>query len=151
MSYKELDIYKLSFELSLKVHKLSLELPKFELYEQGSQIRRSSKSIKDQLAEGYGRRKYKADYIKFLIYAQASCDECLNQIETIRVLYPELEKWDELVDPYNTLGKKINNFIKYVDENWRTSNKQPATSNKFTTWTSANSSTKIKKKTSSAS
>jgi len=46
-SYKELEIYKLAYELALKVHDLSLLLPKYELYEQGSQIRRSSKSIKD--------------------------------------------------------------------------------------------------------
>ena len=82
-SYKDLEIYKEAFELSIRIHKESLLLPKFELYEKGSQIRRSSKSIKDQIAEGYGRRKYKADFIKFLIYAQASCDECTNQLETI--------------------------------------------------------------------
>ncbi len=46
-SYRDLDIYKIAFELSIKVHHLSLKLPKFELYEQGSQVRRSSKSIKD--------------------------------------------------------------------------------------------------------
>ena len=88
-SYKDLDIYKMAFELSIKVHKLSLNLPKFELYEQGSQIRRSSKSVKDNIAEGYGRKRYKADFIKFIVYAQASNDECLNQIETIIKLYDE--------------------------------------------------------------
>jgi len=64
-SYKDLEIYKLAYELALKVHDLSLQLPKYELYEQGSQIRRSSKSVKDQIAEGYGRRRYKADFVKF--------------------------------------------------------------------------------------
>jgi len=86
-SYKDLEIYKIAFNLSLKVHKLSLQLPSFELYEQGSQIRRSSKSIKDQIAEGYGRNRYKADFVRFLVYAQASNDECLNQIYTIIALY----------------------------------------------------------------
>lgn len=56
--YRDLDIYKLSFDLAIKVHKLSLTLPAFEKYEQGSQVRRSSKSIKDNIVEGYGRRKY---------------------------------------------------------------------------------------------
>jgi hypothetical protein len=40
-SYRDLDIYKLAFDLAVRVHKASLTLPKFELYEQGSQIRRS--------------------------------------------------------------------------------------------------------------
>ena len=57
-SYRDLDIYKIAFELCITVHKLSLQLPTFELYEQGSQIRRSSKGVKDAIVEGYGRRKY---------------------------------------------------------------------------------------------
>jgi four helix bundle protein len=118
-SYKELEIYKLAFQLCLKVHSLSLCLPKFELYEQGSQVRRSSKSIKDQIAEGYGRRQYKADFVKFLIYAQASNDECLNQIETIRTLYPEQNEWNALIEDYELLGKQINKFIQYVQSSWK--------------------------------
>ncbi len=118
--YKDLEIYQIAYELSLKLHELSLQLPKYEMFEQGSQIRRSSKSIKDQIAEGYGRRRYKADFIRFLIYAQASCDECINQIETIATLYPDNNGWKDLIEPYNVLGKKINNFIKYVEKSWRT-------------------------------
>jgi four helix bundle protein len=122
ISYKDLEIYQTAFQLCIRVHNESLLLPKFELYEQGSQIRRSSKSVKDQIAEGYGRRKYKADFIRFLIYAQASNDECSNQIETIIELYPDNQNWKYLYKQYDILGKKINRFIKYVETNWRTSN-----------------------------
>jgi four helix bundle protein len=119
-SYKDLEIYQMAFDLAIKVHKLSLELPQFEKYEQGGQIRRSSKSIKDQIAEGYGRKKYKSDFIKFLIYAQASCDECSNQIETIITLYPDMKEWGNLKNEYSILGKKINKFIQYVETSWQT-------------------------------
>lgn len=71
-SYKDLEVYKMTFNLAIQIHHLTLDLPKYELYEQGNQIRRSSISVKDNIVEGYGRRKYKADFIKFLIYAQAS-------------------------------------------------------------------------------
>jgi len=118
-SYLDLDIYKESFNLAIEVHKLSLELPKFELYEQGSQVRRSSKSIKDTIVEGYGRKHYKAEFIKFLIYAQGSNDECLNQIRTIIALYPEKAGWNDLENKYNNLGMKISKFIQYVEQNWR--------------------------------
>ena len=117
--YKDLDIYKLAFELSIRLHHLSLKLPNFELYEQGSQVRRSSKSVKDNIVEGYGRRKYKADFIRYLVYSQASNDECTGQIETIIALYPEHPGWKELFDEYNLLGKKINKFIQYVENNWK--------------------------------
>jgi four helix bundle protein len=116
--FRDLDIYKMAFDLSIMIHKASLNLPKFELYEQGSQIRRSSKSIKDTISEGYGRRKYKAEYIKYLTYSQASCDETINHIETIRTLYPELEEFSIFEAEYELLGKKINNYIQYVETNW---------------------------------
>ena len=54
-SYKDLEVYKLAYQCALEVHEMSMELPKYELNEQGSQVRRSSKSIKDNIAEGYGR------------------------------------------------------------------------------------------------
>jgi len=44
-SYKDLEIYNLSYELAIKIHKMSLGLSKYELYEEGSQIRRSSKGL----------------------------------------------------------------------------------------------------------
>ena len=117
-SYRDLDIYKIGFELSIKVHHLSLKLPKFELYEQGSQVRRSSKSIKNNIVEGFRRRRYKADFIKYLIYSHASCDECLNQVDTISKIYKDLA-WYNLITEYESLGKRINKFIQYVENNWR--------------------------------
>ncbi len=118
-SFRDLEIYKLSYSLAIRVHKLSLELPKFELYEQGSQVRRSSKSVKDQISEGYGRRRYKADFEKFITYSIASCDECQGQVEMINELYPEQEGWLELISEYTKLGKMINNYFTYVKNNWR--------------------------------
>ena len=76
-SFRDLEIYKAAYSLALKVHKLTLQLPKYELYEQSSQVRKSSKSIKDNIAEGYGRRRYKAEFIRFLIFSHASCDETI--------------------------------------------------------------------------
>jgi four helix bundle protein len=60
---------------------MSLKLPKFELYEGGSQIRRSSRSVGANIVEGYSRRRYKADYVKMLIYALSSNDETIFHLE----------------------------------------------------------------------
>lgn len=98
--YKELEIYQLACRLSIKVHETSLKLPQYELYEPGSQIRRSSMSIKDNIAEGYGRKRYKADDIKFLVYAQASCDETTSPLEMIYKLYAEKTNFKELIPYY---------------------------------------------------
>jgi four helix bundle protein len=74
-SYRDLEIYELSFDHAMKLHRVSLKLPQYELYEEGSQMRKSSKGICSCIVEGYGRRSYKSDFIRFLTYAQASCDE----------------------------------------------------------------------------
>jgi four helix bundle protein len=72
-SYKDLEVFLLAKELAITIHKLTIkELPKFEMYEEGSQIRRSAKSIASNIAEGFGRRRYQNEFIRFLTYAIAS-------------------------------------------------------------------------------
>ncbi len=117
-SYRDLDIYNEAFLLAIKVHKMSLELPSYELYEQGSQIRRSSKSIKDNIIEGYGRKRYKQDFIRFLTYSQSSCDETIGHLQMISETHDLALPIEELVLQYELLGKKIFKFIQYVESNW---------------------------------
>ena len=81
MSYKNLEIWQLAREVAIEIHKMSLEqLPKFEQFESGQQIRRSSKSTRSTIVEGYGRRTYQAEYFKFLTYAIASNDETIDHL-----------------------------------------------------------------------
>ena len=123
MSYRNLRIYQLSDDLVIRIHKMSLGLPNFEKYEVGSQIRRSTKSVKSNIVEGYGRRRYKSEFIRFIIMSQSSNDESIDHLETLfktkslkdEILYSELKK--DLV----RLGKEINNFIKALElkhNNW---------------------------------
>jgi four helix bundle protein len=119
-TYKDLDIYQISYDLALKVHNLSQTLPPYELYEEGSQVRRSSKGVTAAIVEGYGRRQYKADFIKFLIYSQASCDETMVHLQFIKDTHKEkISEIIELISFYEELGKKINRFITYVQTNWK--------------------------------
>jgi four helix bundle protein len=119
-SYKELEIYSLSLDLFYKVHRLSLQLPKYELYELGSQIRRSADSVNTNIVEGYGRRRYKADFLKFLVYSHASNDETLNHLDKLIHLYPDIMEDNlYLKKEYNLLGGKINSFIKHVETSWK--------------------------------
>jgi four helix bundle protein len=100
----------------VKVHKITLEeLPKFEMYEEGSQIRRSSKSIVSNIVEGFGRRRYKNEFIQFLTYSIASCDETKVHLE---ILYKtgSLKKdiLEKLMPGYEELGAKVYNFREAV-------------------------------------
>ncbi len=119
-SYRDLDIYNSAFSLAMEVHNLTMILPKYELYEQGSQIRRSSKSIKDNIAEGFGRRRYKAEFIRFLIFSHASCDETISQLNMINQIHFKENPITDLILKYEILSKKINKYIQYVEKNWKT-------------------------------
>ena len=116
-SYKDLEIYQKAHRLAIEVHALTTRLPKFEIYEEGSQIRRSSKSVVTNVVEGFGRRRYKNEFILFLTYAFASCDETQ---EHLGLLFDTKSLKDEALhkvfkNSYEELGRKIYNFIKAVE------------------------------------
>ncbi|MEK6780467.1 MAG: four helix bundle protein [Bacteroidota bacterium] len=118
MSYKNLEIWKEARELSIKIHEMSLSLPRFEQFEEAQQIRRSSKSVRSNIVEGYGRRVYKQDFIKFIIYALCSNDETIDHLETLfetKSLTDE-SSYQELHKRLEILGRKINNFLIAVEK-----------------------------------
>jgi four helix bundle protein len=118
-SYKDLEIHKLSYDLAVKVHRMSLKLPQYETYEEGSQVRKSSKGITSCIVEGYGRRKYKAEFSKFLIYAHASCDETILHLNFIKDTHGFIEKEIEsFIDSYEELGRRISRFINFIEKEW---------------------------------
>jgi four helix bundle protein len=122
MSYRTLEIWQLARETSVAIHKMTLtRLPKFEMYEEGSQIRRSAKSVRSNIVEGYGRRCYKLEFIKHLVYAHASCDETTDHLET---LFETGSLTDEvlyggLLAKLDLLGRKISKFIDSVEAGHR--------------------------------
>lgn len=118
MSYKNLEIWKLADDAVSEVHEMTLsELPKFEMYEEGSQIRRSVKAVKSNIVEGYGRKRYKAEFVRFLVYALSSNDETIDHLQTLyktKSLKNE-ELYNGIHNKLGILGKKINLFIRGVD------------------------------------
>ena len=119
-SYRDLDIYNDSKKLAIEVHRMTLTLPKFELFEEGSQIRRSSKSVTAMIVEGYGRNRYKADFIKYLVYAQSECDETIVHLDFLFETGSLKDKnnYEDLRSRYDLLSKRINKFIQWVEDNW---------------------------------
>ena len=128
MSYRNLDIWQISRQLTVDIHKMTLRnLPKFEMFEEGSQIRRSMKSVKSNIVEGYGRRRYKYDYIKFLTYAHASCDETIDHLETLFETESLTDEslYQTLHEQLNLLGRKLNRFIQSVESEHRSVKEDP--------------------------
>ena len=72
------------------------------------------------IVEVYGRRRYKAEFIKYLVYAQSECDETIVHLdflfETESLKGKQL--FEKLKQEYDILSKKINKFIQWVGDNW---------------------------------
>lgn len=118
VSFKNLEVWVLARELVVGVHQMTLEeLPKFEAFEEGSQIRRSMKSVKATIVEGYGRRQYKQEFIRYLTYAFASCIETMDHLETLYETGSLKNEplYQDLHGKLDTLGKKLNLFIQSVE------------------------------------
>ncbi|MEK6780366.1 MAG: four helix bundle protein [Bacteroidota bacterium] len=131
-SYRDLEIYIESKRLAIEVHKITLALPKFELFEEGGQVRRSSKSITSLIVEGYGRRRYKAGFIKYLVYSQSECDETMVHLDFLfeTKSWNDKDKYMELLQNYQGLSKRINKFIQWVEKSLNEfDDLNPATSN----------------------
>jgi four helix bundle protein len=116
-SYKDLEIYQLAHKAALEIHKMTLKLPRFEIFEEGSQIRKSSKAISANIVEGFGRKRYRQDYIKFLVYAHSTCDETKEHLEYLFETESLKDKdfFENLIGELNKLSKKLNKFIRAVE------------------------------------
>ena len=118
MNYKNLEVWQIAKELSIKIHKMTLSLPKFEMYEEGSQIRRSSKSIRSNIVEGYGRRRYKNEFLRFITFSIASTDETIDHLETLYETgsLTNEELFNSLLEKANLLDKKLIRFLESVEK-----------------------------------
>ena len=79
MKLEDLLVYRKLFKLVLEVHDMTMLFPKFELYELGSQLRRSSNSAPANLAEGFGN-KHTNIYLECISRAQGEIRETKHHI-----------------------------------------------------------------------
>jgi four helix bundle protein len=119
MSYRKLKIWRMARDLTVDVHNMTMSaLPKHEMYEEGSQIRRAIKSVRSHIVEGYGRRDFKKDFVRYLVIAHASCDEALDHLEILHETgsLTDQSLYDDLHARIHDLGKAIGGFIRSVDK-----------------------------------
>lgn len=116
VGFKDLEVYKLAKQLAVEIHKMTLSLPKFELFEEGSQVRRSSKSVVANIVEGFGRRRYKNEFLHHITIALSECDETQVHLE---LLYEtgslkDEEMYQKLKEETNKLARMLNSFFHSV-------------------------------------
>ena|ERR1035437_10649383 len=109
MRIDELDAFKRAYRISLEIHRVSLTFPKVEQYALADQIRRASKGICANLAEGFGKQAYsKAEFKRFVYMAIGSADEMRIWIRYCLDLgYIEEAQWQTWRDEYEEIVKML--------------------------------------------
>ena len=118
-TYKDLEIYKRSYKIALELHERTKTFPETERYDLTSQIRRCSKSIPSNIAEGWGRQSNE-EFKRFLRISLGSCNEIQVHLSFCKDLkYISEEEYIELSKEYEEIGKMINVSI----QKWNKTNK----------------------------
>lgn len=112
-----MDVYRESFQLSLEIEDLLKSYPDSEKYLLSDQMRRASRSIPAQIAEGYARRESLKDFQRYLRDCVGEANEMINHLALSKHKgYIKKNGYaDELIDRYNQLGKKLSN----LKNNWQ--------------------------------
>lgn len=113
---RDLEIYKKAFASSIDLHKISLDFPKNEQYELASQIRRASKSICANLAEGFAKQKYsKPEFKRFIYIAIGSCEEIFVWLDYCKALgYVSDDKFTNLTTEYEEINAMLNSLYNKI-------------------------------------
>ena len=107
-TFLDLEVYRLAHKLAMDIFWLTTKFPSEEQYSLTSQIRRSSRSIAANIAEGWGKRKYPLYFKKQLVDANGSLEETKHWLMVARdCKYIKSEKFEELYPECETLGGKI--------------------------------------------
>lgn len=115
-SFRELQVYQKLKTLHLDVHRVSLQFPKFELYELGSQVRRSSNSAPAILAEGWGSRHTNI-YIEAINRAIGEVRETQHHLDVAKdKAYLTADQFRDLDDRYNECGRMLEGLHQALSE-----------------------------------
>jgi len=119
LRFKDLDVWKVSMDLVVKVYEITREFPKSEQFGLASQLQRAAVSIPSNIAEGSGRGTRK-DFAHFLDQARGSLFEVISQLEISRSLnYGDSDKIKAIQLEYEILGMRINALIKTIKDSKR--------------------------------
>ena len=117
-TFEDLDVFQRAYRVSLTVHRASLSFPSVEQFALGDQVRRASKSICANIAEGYGKqRQSRREFRRYLLMALGSADEmrvwsryCLD------LGYIDDRRWQSWRDEYQEIARMLNGLVGSLEE-----------------------------------
>ncbi len=114
LRFDELEVFQRAYKVSLDIHKASLAFPAIEQYALADQIRRASKGICANLAEGFGKQSHsKAEFKRFVHMAIGSADEMRVWLRYCKDLgYIDEMAWQQWRDEYEAIARMLTGLSK---------------------------------------
>ena len=116
-SFEDLEVFQRSYRISLEIHKETLNFPSVEQYGLADQIRRASKSVCANIAEGFGKRTFSSpEFKRYLKMSIGSCEEMRVWLRYCLDLgYVSEESWRQWRSEYREIIMMLHGLIK----NWQ--------------------------------
>ncbi len=107
-SARDLEVYKLAFDSAMEIFEISKRFPKEEQYSLTDQMRRSSRSVCANLAEGWRKRRYKAVFVNKLTDSEQEAGETQTWLEfALKCKYINNEIFKRLDEKYEHIFAKL--------------------------------------------
>ena len=114
--FTDLDVYTLAYKLAMEIFEITKSYPTSEKYSLTDQINRSSRSVCANIAEGWGKRVYVADFKRHLIYAIGSLQETKTWIQfSFDCKYITTDTHTQLLNTADDIGAKL--YL--LHKNWK--------------------------------
>src|SRR6266705_5536194 len=113
-TFEDLEVYKIAREFRKAMYAVNRRLPDFEKYELGSQIRRASASLTNNMAEGHGRFHY-PDQIRFFLHSRGSLEELVDDLNIcLDEKYLASDEVAKLKEKARGVLILINGYLRYL-------------------------------------
>lgn len=117
MGFRDLKVYQLAYRLALEIFRESKAFPLEEKYSLTDQIRRSSRSVPANIAEGYRKRRYEKMFVSKLADADGEATETQVWLDFARDCgYLSKERQDELTKSYEEVGRMLGAMIAHPEK-----------------------------------
>ena len=122
-NFRDLDVYKIAFDAAMEIFTISKSFPPEEKYSLTDQIRRSSRSVCTNIAEGWRKRRYPAMFVSKLLDAAQEAAETQAWLDfALRCGYIGHNRYGVLDDQYEhifamlaSMQRKAKSFCKADD------------------------------------
>jgi len=114
--YRDLKVYQLSYRTALEIHEITKTFPREEKYSLTDQIRRSSRSVPTNIAEGWKKRRYKKLFISKIIDSAGEAGETEVWVNfSLDFGYIDVSCHKDLLGKYAEINRMLNGMIEKAD------------------------------------